>query len=515
MVTYQPTSWREVAEQVAQEEAVQPTDTAVQPTDTAAQPEESLNGVAVEAGDDPGVVLPKQVSLILEAAMAGVHAPAGRSGAEGRTYTNMGVIVGQIEAVRRRRDDRHVTTRSAQGDQRLAYHLTVNDVASDDESVSTTRYRFPIGMSTEMHTRYRHLLEDGKRVILVGPVMFERSYDPGLRQTRDMLDPGMPVWNVRIEVLTIEEAPDDLADFGKVVFEGEVAREARYIRRLSGPGGTMDTYAEVLLRDRRIMKSASGVPRPVVTTLPVEVLVMPEMEIIPGSDALLIQGSRVRIEGHLGMRMIRRNPRRNKVVHTVLGRVAEDLRQRNADAAERLAAYRAETADVPRGQRTGYSGPQPLDAATLERRIGFAQRNVVEQELVQIEVGAITVITQRATLDDAQRADVITRGLERSRRRGTTGSPAEEAPRATERERQATLDTETAAVLGPAQTEAEPDGAVAKRPRRRPAAMEEPQGGSVAAAGDGEDARQTASDLDGEDARQTASDLADDAAGDE
>jgi hypothetical protein len=427
------------------------------------------------------MVLPPQVSMILDAAMDGMTATGRRDGEEGRTYTNLGVIVGQIEAVRRRRDERHVTTRSAQGDQRYSYYLTVNDVASDAESVYQTRYRFPIGMSTEMHTRYAHLLQDGMRVILVGPIMFERSYDQGLRQTRDALDPGMPVWNVRIEVITIEEAPDHLGDFGKVVFEGEVAREPRYTRRLSGPGGTMDIYAEVLLRDRRRMTSGSGVPRTVTTTLPVEVLVAPEEEIIPGSDAMLVVGSRVRIAGHLGMRTIRRNPRRNTAVSNVLDRVAEEMRQRNAVATERLATYRAEMADVPRGQRSGYSGPQPVDDETLERRIGFAQRNVVEQELVQIEVGAVTVLTQRTSVNDDDRAHLITQGLERSRRRGSTG-PRAEPRRATETERTAALDTATEAAVSfaeqepaahaetnePAQ-EAHEHGTSAPRPRRKPA----------------------------------------------
>ena len=87
-----------------------------------------------------------------------------------------------------------------------------------------------------------------------------------------------------------------------VQLEGEVVERPRIFARQYGEQrGLVEHYAHVTLRYREVLAGAFGrAVRPVVKAVPVEVLIAPDEEIIPLSDALLRPGNKVRIEGRVG-----------------------------------------------------------------------------------------------------------------------------------------------------------------------------------------------------------------------
>jgi hypothetical protein len=343
---------------------------------------------------DASLVVPPGVALMLDTALHGDRAAHGTPDADGRPRAkNLAILVGTIRTATfgAGRRTRARTTRTPFGTFDHAYFLTINAVVGDATGADRTSYRLPISMSEAVYARHQDLLVDGQRGAVLGPVSLEERYDSRFR--RDAYDAGRPVWDVRLDVLAVQEVDVTTPDMGIVQFEGEVAEVARYVSRPAGPYGLRETYALVYLRARELLPAPYGMARrPVVRVLPVEVLVDPDEELIPNSDALLRVGNKVRIEGHLGIRVQRLRSDETDV-QAVLGQVAQRLTQRNAAALQREQAIREANRQQPLGQHQALDGPRALSDEALERRIYTAQQNLLSMPRVRIEVGAVELLS--------------------------------------------------------------------------------------------------------------------------
>ena len=247
-----------------------------------------------------GLVLPDGVALMLDTALGGDKAPGGTPGADGRPRSkNLAVLVGAVRVMTTRRgDEQRVVTNFGAIEYR--YELSINEVIGDEHGASRTSYHLPITMSDAVRSHYGHLLQDGQRIALLGPLGLEEFYDG--RFQRDAYDAGRRNWDIRLDVLQVQEIGDEVPDMAWVQLEGEVVERPRVFARQYGEQrGLVEHYARVTLRYREVLAGAFGrAVRPVVKAVPVEVLIAPDEEIIPLSDALLRPGNKVRIEGRVG-----------------------------------------------------------------------------------------------------------------------------------------------------------------------------------------------------------------------
>ena len=90
------------------------------------------------------------------------------------------------------------------------YELSINEVVGDEQSAARTSYCLPITMSDAVRARAEHLLADGQRIALLGPLGMEEYYDR--RFQRDSYDAGQRTWDICIDVLAVQEIGDDLPD---------------------------------------------------------------------------------------------------------------------------------------------------------------------------------------------------------------------------------------------------------------------------------------------------------------
>lgn len=426
----------------------------------------------------PGLIVPEGVALMLDTALAGDSAPAGTPGRDGRPRSkNLTVLIGTVRVFGAQRGGpRRVTTRLGAVEYR--YELQINEVVGDDTAAARSSYSLPISMSDAVRTRYEHLLVDGQRIALLGPLGMEEYYDQ--RYQRDAYDAGRRTWDIRIDVLGVQEVGPEVPDAAWVQLEGEVVDRPRiYGRQYGERRDLVERYAGVTLRYREVLAGPYGMAvRPVVKSIPVEVLVTPDEELIPASDALLRPGNKVRIEGRLSPAAFRL-PRRDvesEVVQSALSRAREDLVARNAALERQQTEVRAQRqAQAERGgQRTGTTQTPrqaPLSTEALERRIARVQQSLLTGRRVRVEVGYVELLHGEAATPE-ERIRLIAESEARQRQMGRPRSremAATELPGA--EEIAGAIDEDVGRVVAAQAASADvPDDAPERtRPRRRPA----------------------------------------------
>lgn len=390
------------------------------------------NDEAVSQGATPrGLILPGAVSLMLDTALGGDTAPAGSLGPDGRPRAkNLTVIVGTVHVVTTGRGEgRRVYT--SLGATEYRYELSINEVVGDEHSAARTSYRLPITMSEAVRARAEHLLVDGQRIAVLGPLGMEEFYDQ--RFQRDAYDAGRRTWDIRIDVLGIQEVGDEVPDMAWVQLEGEVVDRPRVYSRQYGDRRTLvERYAGVTLRYREILAASFGrAVRPVVKSIPVEVLITGDEEIIPSSDALLRPGNKVRIEGRLSPSTFRlpRAALEDATVQTALERTRTQFETRNADLQQRQEASRRDRQtgqERPARDGTSSNAPrqQPLNGEALERQIARAQQRLLTGRRVRVEIGYVELLHgETATIEERRR--LIAESEERRRARP---APRQQAP---------------------------------------------------------------------------------------
>jgi|GEM_PF-4234471 hypothetical protein len=405
-----------------------------------------------------GLVLPEGVALMLDTALHGDRPPSGTPGPDGRPRSkNLTVLVGTVRVMTTARGEgRRIFTDLGAAEYR--YELSINEVVGDAQSAARSSYRLLITMSDAVRARAEHLLVDGQRIALLGPLGMEEYYDQ--RFQRDAYDAGRRTWDIRIDVLGVQEIGDEVPDMAWVQLEGEVVDRPRIYARQYGDRRTLvEHYAGVTLRYREVLAGAYGMAvRPVVKSIPVEVLVTAGEEVIPNSDALLRPGNKVRIEGRLSPATFRlpRAALEDATVQTALERTRTQFESRNADLSQRAEAARQQRqAAQERTQREGRqaaqapaSRQQPLNADALERQIARAQQRLLTGRRVRVEVGYVELLHGTAATPD-ERTRLLAEADERRRtppaRRPAATPPPDSTARAEAQDRdtvQAMLATE-------------------------------------------------------------------------
>jgi hypothetical protein len=373
------------------------------------------------AGDLPartghGLVLPDGVALMLDTALHGDRAPSGTPGPDGRLRSqNLTVLVGTVRVVTTGcGEGRRIFTELGAAEYR--YELSINEVVGDAQSAARTSYRLPITMSDAVRARAEHLLIDGQRIALLGPLGMEEYYDR--RFQRDAYDIGRRTWDIRIDVLGVQEIGDDVPDLAWVQLEGEVVDRPRVYARQYGDRRTLVEHdAGVTLRYRAVLAGSFGrAVRPVVKSIPVEVLISADEEIIPGSDALLRPGNKVRIEGRLSPATFRlpRAALEDATVQTALQRTRTRFETRNADLVQQRQAAQARAQRESRQGQAAGARQQPLSAEALERQIARAQQRLLTGRRVRVEVGYVELLQGTPAAGD-HRALLIAEAGERRR----------------------------------------------------------------------------------------------------
>ena len=398
--------------------------------------DKSATNAAAQHGAN-GLVLPDSVALMLDTALSGDKAPSGTPGLDGRPRSkNLAVLVGTVRVMTTARgDDQRVVTNLGAVEYR--YELSINEVIGDETGAARTSYHLPITMSDAVRSRYQHLLQDGQRIALLGPLGMEEFYDR--RFQRDAYDAGRRTWDIRIDVLSVQEADENLPDMAWVQLEGEVVERPRiYARQYGEQRGLVEQYASVTLRYREVLAAAYGrAVRPVVKSVPVEVLVASDEEIIMNSDALLRPGNKVRIEGRLSPAVFRlgRRAMEDDTVKGALDRTRTQFEARNADMEQQMDTYRQQrqltqernARDGRQSQLPAAPRQQPLNQDALEQRIARAQQRLLTGRRVRVEVGYVELLHGEAVRPD-DRTRLIVEGEERRRSRTATRRLAPPAP---------------------------------------------------------------------------------------
>jgi len=388
-----PTDWEETPVPVAD-----PTHPAM-PSSKSAH-DAVTSPAATPATSGPVLHMPEQVALMFDAALYGDRALNGSIGPDGtRRSKNLAVLIGSIRVAKAGPDGKKVIT--PLGATEYRYELSIHEVMGTDQSAEYLGYRLPLSMTDAVRARAQHLLRDGQRVALLGPLGMEEYYDPRFR--RDIYDVGRRTWDIRIDVLDVQEAPAHIPDVTWVQFEGEVVDRPRlYVRHIGNRRDLVELYAGVTLRYRDILPSSMGrVVRPVVKTLPVEVLIDAETEFIPQTDALFRPGNKVRIEGRL-----------NPIAFRLPKKTLRDAGVREAltKLEERFAAQLAEAKDNP-GKR-----------AFLERIMQRDQERLLTVRRLHVEVGYIELLEGELASPDVRIRLIHEGGKRRTTSSGTSAT---------------------------------------------------------------------------------------------
>jgi hypothetical protein len=146
------------------------------------------------------------------------------------------------------------------------------------------------------------------------------------------------------------------------------------------------------------------------------VLISADEEIIPGSDALLRPGNKVRIEGRLSPATFRlpRAALEDATVQTALQRTRTRFETRNADLVQQRQAAQARAQRESRQGQAAGARQQPLSAEALERQIARAQQRLLTGRRVRVEVGYVELLQGTPAAGD-HRALLIAEAGERRR----------------------------------------------------------------------------------------------------
>ena len=387
-----------------------------------------------------GLVLPDGVALMLDTALGGDKAASGTPGPDGRPRSkNLAVLAGTVRVMTTRRGDEQRVITSL-GAVEYRYELSINEVIGDEHGAARTSYHLPITMSDAVCSRYGHLLQDGQRIALLGPLGMEEFYDG--RFQRDAYDAGRRNWDIRLDVLQVQEIGGEVPDMAWVQLEGEVVERPRIFARQYGEQrGLVEHYAHVTLRYREVLAGAFGrAVRPVVKAVPVEVLLAADEEFIPQSDALLRPGNKVRIEGRLNPDVFRlsRAAIADETVQGALDRTRAQVEARNTSSS----------------QRSGQPSRPPLDAVALERQVARAQQRLLTGRRVRVEVGYVELLHGEPAPPN-ERTRLIAEGEERRRNRTTARRIESSIPDTAERA--AIQDVDTALAMGAVHRDLEAD----------------------------------------------------------
>src|SRR6185436_2160660 len=182
------------------------------------------------------------------------------------------------------------------GDQQHIYRLSVYEELGAETGVARECYRMRLGISQPIHDRYESLLVDDGRVVIVGPLRMEPTYDP--RFATDELDAGRKTWAIQLDVIDVAPADADAPDYSQVQLVGVVEEPPIIRQRAIGQYASVP-FASVLLRNRVQLRGAA--PRTRATYS--QTTIVPLMVRLDGSltdaAALLKKGNEVSIEGRL------------------------------------------------------------------------------------------------------------------------------------------------------------------------------------------------------------------------
>jgi hypothetical protein len=290
------------------------------------------------------------------------------------------------------KDGTERTIQTPFGSTQATFRLDVQEVVGDESGAALSSYSMPLNMSSRLLET--GVLIDGQRVAVSGPLRLERTYD---RQfASDDLDPGLPVWDIRLDAITVQAVTTDTSDGSWVQLEGEVSGDPMIRFRPIGPREVVP-FASVRLRYRRPLRGAFVRSRAVYSNSVLIPLEVPLDGVVEQAGALLKNGNIVRIEGRLAPYEIRR-------------RLADQQRppapQRSTPQRVAEALARLET------QMRAQGGAQ------LERRIRAAKQRMLTIVQRAVSVGYVELHCGTPLTDDEIAALVATRPRRAPRPRG-------------------------------------------------------------------------------------------------
>jgi hypothetical protein len=197
------------------------------------------------------------------------------------------------------------TVRTPLGTTETLLRLEVQEVLGDGTGAALTSYSIPLNVNARLAAS--DVFADGQRIAICGPLRLERTYDP--RFAADDLDPGLPAWKLRPDVITMQPLPDDadIPDGSWVQLEGEVEDEPIVRLRPIGPLATI-SFASVRLRCRTPLRGGFSGSQARFQSSVIVPLEVPLDGGLAHAGALLKRGNQVRIEGRLTSYQMRRAP---------------------------------------------------------------------------------------------------------------------------------------------------------------------------------------------------------------
>jgi single-stranded DNA-binding protein len=327
--------------------------------------------------------------------------------------SNLCTIVGTITRERwpdrSRRNERNGNQRAqeqqrTQGEERTfqtdlginqaLFRMEVQEVVGDAAGAAFEPYSMQLTVSNRLLNS--GLFIDGQRLAVSGPLRVERTYDR--RFARNDLDPGLPDWETRLDVITVQAVSDDTPDGSWVQLEGELDGDPIVRSRPIGERA-FAPFATVRLRNRQPLRGAFARSKAVYhasVIVPLEVSLDGAVE---HAGALLKKGNLVRIEGRLAPYVYQRRPSPRM----------PQIEQALASLEERL---RAE------------------GGGNLERRLRNAKQRLLRATGMAVEVGYIE-LKHGTALTEEEVTDLIARRPRAVQMPYASGSPTAPAAKAT------------------------------------------------------------------------------------
>jgi hypothetical protein len=297
---------------------------------------------------------------------------------------NLCVIVGRLtrEVYRagRQRGERR-TAMTPLGSVQSLLRLDVQEILGEAGDAALEPYSMRLNVSARLLES--GLFQDGQRIALAGPIRLERTYDA--RFATDDLDPGLPVWGLHLDVLSVQSVFDDTTPDGSLVrLEGEIDGEPLIRLRPIGPG-VLAPFASVRLRYRKPLRGAFARSKAQYSSSVLIPLEVPLDGGLPDAGALLKSGNTVRIEGRIAPYLVRRSPS-----------VSERATLRQRETAARFADALSRVEEQMRAQ----------GGTDLTRRISAAKRRMLNTMQLVVSVGYVE-LSRGTPLADEQIAELI------------------------------------------------------------------------------------------------------------
>lgn len=286
----------------------------------------SSNGAAAQEETPAVVSLHPDLRLLLDENLSGTAGDA----------KNLCIVVGVIRRERYRDGKAIRPNRTPLGVLEAPIRLEINEISHGNGDLAVQRYSLRLQISAGLWET--GLFAEGARLAIAGPIRLEQTYDRRFARNED--DAGMPVWEPRIDVVTVQTAGTEISDGSWVKLEGEVERDPIIREEMIGPG-MRRRFASVWIRHRGAARGLfphSRAVHPVNTLLPVMAFLDDE---IPGIGGLLRRGNVVRLEGRLMPYTYRRSQRDGRVAEAIKREEARIQRTTLDENARRREIYRA------------------------------------------------------------------------------------------------------------------------------------------------------------------------------